>query len=234
MTAERPTGVYRMAIAGIALASVVVVLGAYTRLVDAGLGCPDWPGCYGQLGVPTGAAEIARAEAAFPRRAGRGRQGLGGDDPPLCRDNPGRVDPGHPGSCREESAALASPGGACRPRDRPRGVRGLDGHAQALAAGRDGAPARRVRDVGSARRTCARPRSTGAAAPGRSFPQTVGDVCARGPRRPSGLGRLADIQLRRPGLPGLPHLPRRVAAGDGLPARASMSRRPSVRTILAG
>ena len=66
MTAERPTGVYRMAIAGIALASVVVVLGAYTRLVDAGLGCPDWPGCYGHLGVPTGAAEIARAEAAFP------------------------------------------------------------------------------------------------------------------------------------------------------------------------
>ena len=60
------TGVYRKALAGIALASVVVVLGAYTRLVDAGLGCPDWPGCYGQLGVPTSAAEIARAEAAFP------------------------------------------------------------------------------------------------------------------------------------------------------------------------
>ena len=66
MTIKPPTGVYRMALAGIALASVVVVLGAYTRLVDAGLGCPDWPGCYGQLGVPTGVAEIARAEAAFP------------------------------------------------------------------------------------------------------------------------------------------------------------------------
>ena len=66
MPAKPSTGVYRMALAGIALASVVVVLGAYTRLVDAGLGCPDWPGCYGQLGVPTGAAEIARAEAAFP------------------------------------------------------------------------------------------------------------------------------------------------------------------------
>jgi heme A synthase len=31
------------------LAFVVVVLGAYTRLTNSGLGCPDWPGCYGQL-----------------------------------------------------------------------------------------------------------------------------------------------------------------------------------------
>ena len=50
----------------VALAAVVVVLGAYTRLVDAGLGCPDWPGCYGLILVPQTAEEIARAEAAFP------------------------------------------------------------------------------------------------------------------------------------------------------------------------
>lgn len=44
----------------------VVVLGAWTRLSDAGLGCPDWPGCYGFLSVPNTAEEIAQAEAAFP------------------------------------------------------------------------------------------------------------------------------------------------------------------------
>jgi heme a synthase len=39
----------RLALAGAALAATVVVLGAWVRLTDAGLGCPDWPGCYGHL-----------------------------------------------------------------------------------------------------------------------------------------------------------------------------------------
>jgi cytochrome c oxidase assembly protein subunit 15 len=39
----------RLAFGTTLLAFIVVVLGAYTRLTDAGLGCPDWPGCYGKL-----------------------------------------------------------------------------------------------------------------------------------------------------------------------------------------
>ena len=50
------------------LALFVVVLGAYVRLSDAGLGCPDWPGCYGKLLAPTAAADIEVANQAFPER----------------------------------------------------------------------------------------------------------------------------------------------------------------------
>ncbi len=49
-------------------AFVVIVLGAYTRLSDAGLGCPDWPGCYGQIAVPDAGHEVAEANSRFPDR----------------------------------------------------------------------------------------------------------------------------------------------------------------------
>lgn len=52
---------------GIVLAFGVISLGAYVRLSDAGLGCPDWPGCYGKLlGVPDSHHEVNEAQAAFP------------------------------------------------------------------------------------------------------------------------------------------------------------------------
>ena len=50
------------------LGLAVVVLGAFVRLSDAGLGCPDWPGCYGHLTIPTTAEEVAAANAAYPER----------------------------------------------------------------------------------------------------------------------------------------------------------------------
>lgn len=56
----------RLALLGAAMALCVVVLGAYVRLSDAGLGCPDWPGCYGTLTVPESQAAIAYAQANYP------------------------------------------------------------------------------------------------------------------------------------------------------------------------
>ena len=53
---------------GIFLAFVVVGLGAWTRLVDAGLGCPDWPGCYGYVWMPETESEIEQANIAYPER----------------------------------------------------------------------------------------------------------------------------------------------------------------------
>ncbi len=50
------------------LAFVVITVGAYTRLSDAGLGCPDWPGCYGQLVVPGDSDRIQAANEAYPDR----------------------------------------------------------------------------------------------------------------------------------------------------------------------
>lgn len=56
----------KLVLLGAALALCVVVLGAYVRLTDAGLGCPDWPGCYGELTVPESEAAILNAQTAYP------------------------------------------------------------------------------------------------------------------------------------------------------------------------
>lgn len=53
----------------ILLTLTVIVLGAYTRLSDAGLGCPDWPGCYGKITVPSNALAVNEANIQFPERA---------------------------------------------------------------------------------------------------------------------------------------------------------------------
>lgn len=58
----------RINLTAVLLCFVVVVFGAYVRLSDAGLGCPDWPGCYGHVGVPEADHEVATAEEKYPHR----------------------------------------------------------------------------------------------------------------------------------------------------------------------
>jgi heme a synthase len=58
----------RLSLLAVITALCVVVLGAYVRLSDAGLGCPDWPGCYGTLTVPESEAAIQQAQTAYPNQ----------------------------------------------------------------------------------------------------------------------------------------------------------------------
>ena len=57
---ERVFWFRRLALAGAVLAAAVIVLGAWVRLTHAGLGCPDWPGCYGHV-YPTGVEQAGKA-----------------------------------------------------------------------------------------------------------------------------------------------------------------------------
>lgn len=64
MKSHKPT--YYLTLASVLLAVCVVVLGAFTRLSDAGLGCPDWPGCYGFMWMPETPTEIIQASELYP------------------------------------------------------------------------------------------------------------------------------------------------------------------------
>ena len=57
---------HALALLTLVLTFDLVLFGAFTRLTDSGLGCPDWPGCYGSV-TPLGAkGQIAQAQAAMP------------------------------------------------------------------------------------------------------------------------------------------------------------------------
>ena len=58
----------RAARLGALLAAIVVVVGAWVRLTNAGLGCPDWPGCYGHIHPAQVAESMQSANAAYPSR----------------------------------------------------------------------------------------------------------------------------------------------------------------------
>lgn len=50
----------------LALTFELIMFGAFTRLTDSGLGCPDWPGCFGKANPWQSHAEIKAAEIAMP------------------------------------------------------------------------------------------------------------------------------------------------------------------------
>ncbi|MBN1008960.1 COX15/CtaA family protein [Amphritea pacifica] len=62
MNTRRPLIICYLAIV---LAVLVILMGGWTRIMDAGLGCPDWPGCFGQMTAPISAAHIAEAQQNF-------------------------------------------------------------------------------------------------------------------------------------------------------------------------
>src|SRR5258708_7273044 len=55
-----------LALATLLATLALVMLGAYVRLTNAGLGCPDWPGCYGKLSPTHAADQIQAAQMAAP------------------------------------------------------------------------------------------------------------------------------------------------------------------------
>jgi cytochrome c oxidase assembly protein subunit 15 len=58
----------RAAFAATLLCAIVVVVGAWVRLTNAGLGCPDWPGCYGHMHPSQAAERLGEINAAHPDR----------------------------------------------------------------------------------------------------------------------------------------------------------------------
>jgi cytochrome c oxidase assembly protein subunit 15 len=57
-----------LTLAALVLCAIVVVLGAFVRLTDAGLGCPDWPTCYGHVTAGSALENREAIDAAFPGR----------------------------------------------------------------------------------------------------------------------------------------------------------------------
>lgn len=56
----------RLAVASVLMVATVIILGVWTRLTDAGLGCPDWPGCYGHMDVRKAHAYVSGTNEMEP------------------------------------------------------------------------------------------------------------------------------------------------------------------------
>ena len=65
-TPEQRKAGFRLTFIACLVAVIVLGMGVFTRLADAGLGCPDWPTCYGHVLWPNEDHEVARANEAYP------------------------------------------------------------------------------------------------------------------------------------------------------------------------
>ena len=61
-----PERLYRLTVLTLFLTFDLVLFGSFTRLTDSGLGCPDWPGCYGEANPAAAHAQISAAQALQP------------------------------------------------------------------------------------------------------------------------------------------------------------------------
>lgn len=63
-----PRSLLKLAQLALLLALLVVLMGGWTRLNDAGLSCPDWPGCYGELVLPADPVLQSTAQLRYPEQ----------------------------------------------------------------------------------------------------------------------------------------------------------------------
>ncbi len=145
----------RLALAGVVLAFGVVVLGAWVRLSAAGLGCPDWPGCYGHLSVDDAARNVDAINEAFPHRPFEYHKAIKEMVHRYFASSLGLLILALAGAGDSEPPRSATAAGAAdrarRTRDLAGPARHVDGDAAAQAADRGAAPARRPRDAVAAR-----------------------------------------------------------------------------------